>query len=77
MPTGNQTPAGDIALLHHNLREPVISVDMVPGIRNETLISTSKFADTNYFSIFDKEEVTIYDANMTKITVSCSSILKG
>ena len=50
---------------------------MVPGIKNDTLVSTSKFADANYISIFDNEEVNIYDANTTKITVSRGSILKG
>ena len=66
MPTGIQTPAGDVALLHHKLREPARSVNMVPGIKNDTLISTSKFADVNYISIFNREEVNIYDANTTK-----------
>ena len=77
MSTGNVTPAGDIVLLHHNLREPARIVDMVPGIKNNTLISTSKFADANYISIFDQEEVNVYDANTTQITVSCGSTLKG
>jgi hypothetical protein len=77
MPTGNETPAGDISLLHHDLCDPARTVDMVPGIKNNTLISTSKFADANYISIFDQEEVNAYDANTTKITVSRGSVLKG
>ena len=67
----------DIALLHHDLCWPARTVDMVPGIKNNTLISTSKFVDANYISIFDQEEVNLYDANTTKITVSHGSVLKG
>jgi len=76
MPTGNVTQSGDIALLHRDLCNPARTVDMVPGIKNNTLISTSKFADANYISIFDQEEVNVYDANTTKITVSRGSVLK-
>ena len=77
MPTGNETPAGDIALLHHDLRDPARTVDMVPGIKNNTLITTRKFADVNYISIFDQEEVNVYDTNTTKITIPRGSVLKG
>jgi hypothetical protein len=64
-------------LLHHEVREPARTVDIVPGISTATLISTSKFADANYITIFDDEEVNIYDANNTEIKVSRGAILKG
>jgi hypothetical protein len=41
------------------------------------LLSTSKFADANYITIFDKEAVNIYDANDTTITVTRGAILRG
>jgi hypothetical protein len=40
-------------------------------------LSTSKFAAANYITIFDKEEVNIYDANNTIIAVTRGTILRG
>ncbi len=40
-------------------------------------MSTSKFAAANYITIFDKEEVNIYDANDTIIAVTRGAILRG
>ena len=73
---GHRARADEVRLLQHNLREPARSVDMVPGIQN-SLLSTGKFADANYISIFDKDEVDIYNANNTVITVSRGAILRG
>ena len=64
-------------MLAHEVRDPARTVDIVPGISTASLISTSKFADANYITIFDEEEVNIYDANNTEITVSRGAILKG
>ncbi len=41
------------------------------------ILSTVKFADANYITIFDKDEVNIYDANDTIITVIKGAILRG
>ena len=76
MPMGHKAQADEVRLLQHKLREPARSVDMVPGIHN-SLLSTGKFADANYISIFDKDEVNIYDATNTVITVSRGAILRG
>jgi hypothetical protein len=40
-------------------------------------LSTSKFTAVNYITIFDKEEVNIYDANNTIIAVTRGAILRG
>jgi hypothetical protein len=40
-------------------------------------LSTCKFAAANYITIFDKEEVNIYDANDTIIAVTRGAILRG
>ena len=50
---------------------------MVPGLSDTSLISMGKLADAGYVSIFDKDEVNIYDANNTEIKVPQSAILKG
>jgi hypothetical protein len=39
-------------------------------------LSTSKFANANYITIFDKEAVNIYDVNNTTITVTRGAILR-
>jgi hypothetical protein len=41
------------------------------------LLSSGQFAAANYITIFDKEEVNIYDANDTIIAVTRGAILQG
>jgi len=77
MPTGEQAPASNISKYHHELREPARTVDMVPGLVHNSLNSVSKLTDANYFAIFDEEQVNIYDANNTTVTVSRGAILRG
>jgi hypothetical protein len=48
---------------------------ITPGITKNSLLITGKFAATNYITIFDKEEVNIYDANNTIIAVTRGAIL--
>jgi len=50
---------------------------MVPDLKGASLISTGKLADAGYISIFDKEEVCIYDSTNTEIIVTRGAILKG
>ena len=59
------------------MQEPAQELRITPGITENLLLSTSKFAATNYITIFDKEEVNIYDANDTIIMVSRGAILRG
>jgi hypothetical protein len=47
----------------------------MPGITDNLLLSTGKFAAANFITIFDKEEVNIYDAYNTIITVARGAIL--
>ncbi len=62
---------------YHDIRDPAHTVDIVPGISIAILLSTSKFADTNYITILDKEQVNMYDGNNTKVAVSRGSVVKG
>ena len=50
---------------------------MIPDLKGASLISTGKLADVLYISIFDKEEVCIYDSTNTKSIVTRGAILKG
>lgn len=75
---GIAEPATEVMKLpFEQLRDEARRVDMVPGINTATLISTGKLADANYISIFDDEEVNIYDANNTKIVTTRGAVLRG
>ena len=47
MPTGETTPASTQAKLFHDVREPTKTVDMVPQLQKNSLISGEEFADAN------------------------------
>ena len=50
---------------------------MVPDVTLDCLASTSKICDPGYFTVFDGEEVWIYDAETKKIVTSKPTALKG
>ena len=75
LPDGTVTPASTTAKLHHQLREPARTVDMVPSLKHNSLLSGPKFADTNYITILTPSEVLIYDGENLKIQVSKEAIL--
>ena len=76
MPNGDVEEASDMDKLHHDVRHPAKDVHIVPKIKHHLLLSIPTFADANYITIFDKDEVNIYDANKTTIVVSQSAILR-
>ena len=71
--------ATKIAEYPFQVRDPAKQLHITPGITTNSLLSTStsKFAAANYITIFDKEEVNIYDANDTIIAVTRGAILRG
>jgi hypothetical protein len=77
MPNGSVEEATALDALQHNLRAPARDIHIVPSIERDSLLSVSKFIDANYIAIFDKDEVKIFDANNTEITVSRAAILRG
>jgi hypothetical protein len=77
MPNGTVEAATNMDELHQDVRHPAKDIHINPGIERNLLLSMVKFAGANYIAIFDKDELNIYDANNTKITVSCSTILCG
>ena len=74
---GEIEEATEVKQLPFQLRKEACRVDIVPGINTATLISTGKLADANYISIFDEEEVNVYDANNTVVTTTQGSVLRG
>ena len=77
MPNGEVEEASNMDKFQHDVHHPAKDVHIMPGIERNSLLSIPKFADANYVAIFDKDEVNIYDANKTKIIVSCSAIFRG
>ena len=77
MPTGKHTPASTIVKLKHNVRKPARTVDMVPALKHNSLISGSKFADANYITVLTPSEVLIYDGTNLQMTINKEAILRG
>jgi hypothetical protein len=44
---------------------------------DNSLLSTSKFAEAGYMAIYDKDKVNFYNARTTKITVLADAVLQG
>ena len=51
--TGHKTPRSRVAKLHHPVRDPARTVDIVPGLADQYLLSGEKFAKAGYVSICD------------------------
>lgn len=77
VPFGHTAEGTEEALMHHEVRQPARTVHVVPELVNNSLVSIGKFADANYFAIFDNEKVEIFDATNTEVTVSRGAILRG
>ena len=56
-PDGTKVPASNKAKLMHEVREPARTVDMVPDLKNNSLLSTSKFADAGYITVLYPDAV--------------------
>ena len=59
------------------MREPECTVDMVPALADNSLLSGGKLADAGCVSICDRSEVNLYDGQSVKINVSEEAVLKG
>jgi hypothetical protein len=73
-----EVPRTDLRAKHH-LQFSIAT--LIIGYNGLTMsinsATTSSLAATNYITIFDKEEVNIYDANDTIIAVTRRAILQG
>jgi hypothetical protein len=70
LPDSAIAPATTRNKLLHNVHEPACSIIIVPALVENFLLSTNKFAEAGYTIIYDKDEMNLYDARTTKITVS-------
>jgi hypothetical protein len=77
LPNGATAVATMINKLCHNLRESAHSVNIVPPLVSNSLLSTVKMVEAGYTAIYDGKEVNFYNTTTTKMTVSADAILKG
>jgi hypothetical protein len=77
LPNRATAAATMIYKLHHNLREPARSVNIVLSLVGNSLLSTVKMVEASYMAIYDDKEVNFYNTTTTKITVLADAILKG
>jgi hypothetical protein len=66
-----------VSELPHDVRHPAKEVHIVPSIKTHSLLSVPKFAEAGYITVFDDEEVNIYDAQNTTLKVSRGAIVRG
>jgi hypothetical protein len=66
-----------MCLLHHDIRQPAKDLHIVLNIPTNSLISTAKFAETGYITVFNDKEVNVYNASNTEVIVTRQAILRG
>ena len=59
IPTGETIAASTQAKLYHDVCEQAKTVDMVPQLQHNSIISGGKFADANYITVLTTSEVLI------------------
>ncbi len=68
--------ATTINKLYLNVRKPARSVNIVPALEENSLLSTNKIVEAGYAVIYDAKEVNFYNPRTIKIVVSEGEILK-
>ena len=76
VPTEKVASATDNTLIYHKVQEPERTIDTVPNIVENSLLSIGKSSYANYVSIFNEDKVNMYDGKDTLITVLNHKILK-
>ncbi len=66
LPGGEIVNATEITEYPFKVRALAQELHITPGVTENSLLSTSKFADANYITIFDKEAVNIDDLGLLR-----------
>ena len=78
MPMGTTAPDSVKAKLHHSVREPEFTVDMVPDLKHNSLMSARKFAYAQYITVLTPTEVLVYDdMGDLQRSIPSTAILEG
>ena len=72
---GTISAADKIKQLPFKVREGAKGVHMIPGIQKK-IFSANQFVKAKYITIFDKEEVNIYNATNTEIKTTKGAVLR-
>ena len=75
LPDGSDAPASEVRLLQQPLRDPARTIDMVPSLRGASLLSTNKLANAGYVTVYDEDEVNVYNGRTVTIKVSEAAVL--
>jgi hypothetical protein len=76
LPNGQHVSAGEKINLENGLSHPANTANSIPSLKT-TLISNSKLADAGYITVFNEEEVNVYDGATTKVVPTEQAILTG
>jgi hypothetical protein len=76
MPNGIIEKAGEKMIMNNGLRTPANSADAISSLKT-TLVSNSKLADAKYITVYDEEEVNVYDGKTTTILPTKAAVLTG
>jgi hypothetical protein len=74
---GATAAATKIHKLHYKLREPACTVNIVPSLVGNSLLSTVKMVQVGYTAIYNNSKVNFYDSTTAKISVSEAAVLTG
>ena len=77
MPNISTAPASNVCKLKHKLRDPARTFNMVPGLVDVSLLSTSKLASAGYITVYNGKELNVYNGSTNQINVPEEAILKG
>ncbi len=77
LPSGQLIQATEKAEYPFNIRAPANKLHITPSVSQHLLLSTGKYADANYITVFNKDTNNVYNANNTVITVTKEAILRG
>jgi hypothetical protein len=77
LPSGQLIQATEKAEYPFNVRAPANELHITLGISQHSRVSTGKYADANYITVFDKDTGNVYNTNNTVITVTKEAILQG
>jgi hypothetical protein len=77
LPDGATAAATKIHKLHHKLCEPARTVNIVPSLTGNSLLSTVKMVQAGYTAIYNNSKVNFYNSTTTKISVSEGAVLTG
>ena len=75
LPDGAMAAATKIYKLHHKLHEPAHTVNIVPSLVGNSLLSTVKMVQAGYTAIYNNSKVNFYNSTTAKISVSKAAVL--